>query len=115
VGIGNMKDLFRQLDRSPGDAPKGGVGPGVRVRDDAGRAQQRREPANQANYLADAMGIAAETNRVPLFIWYVMTDPSEAADRQSGLLTATGAAKPSYFMYQRPVSPGTSVASKAGR
>ena len=67
---------------------------------------------NQANYMADAMGIAAKTNRVPLFIWYVMTDPSEAADWQSGLLTATGAAKPSSFMYRRPVSPGTSLVKK---
>jgi hypothetical protein len=60
------------------------VGHGVRVRDDAAERKNGARVANQANYMADAMGVAAKTNRVPLFICYVMTDPSEAADWQAG-------------------------------
>ena len=71
-----MNDLFRQLDRSPVTRRKAVWATEFAYEKMPAERKNGVSFANQANYMADAMGIAAKTKRVPLFIWYVMTDPA---------------------------------------
>jgi hypothetical protein len=59
--------------------------------------------ANQAKYLTQAYGIAKKNPRVDMFIWFLLRDERTVVNEgwQSGLLTATGAKKPSYAAFKK--------------
>ena len=59
--------------------------------------------ANQAKYLTQAYGIAKKNPRVDMFIWFLLRDERRLANDgwQSGLLTASGAKKPSFAAFQK--------------
>jgi len=54
--------------------------------------------AAQASYARQALSIAANDRRVPMFIWFVLRD-DPANPWQSGLLTRTGTKKPSFDVF----------------
>ena len=57
---------------------------------------------NQARYLTEAYGIARRHPRVDMFLWFLLRDERRGAEGwQSGLLTASGAKKPSYAAFQK--------------
>ena len=59
--------------------------------------------ANQARYLTQAYGIAKRHPRIDMFIWFLLRDERLGVNQgwQSGLLTATGAKKPSFAAFQK--------------
>jgi hypothetical protein len=104
AGIGNFEDFIAVLDQdsmSKGDP--------VWITE---FAYQTNPPdrafgtslLNQSLWMGQAMDRAAETRRVPLFIWYVLQDPADLGDWNSGLFTANGTAKPSRTMFGRAIS-----------
>jgi hypothetical protein len=57
---------------------------------------------NQARYLTEAYGIAKRNPRVDMFLWFLLRDERRGAEGwQSGLLTASGAKKPSFAAFQK--------------
>lgn len=113
VGIGNLGDLYKALDANP-------VTRGKKVwatefafetkPEDRSRGTSYR---NQATWLAECFDILWSSRRVSLAFWYVMTDPpTGTVDWQSGLLRVDGSKKPSYAMYQRPISRSTERARR---
>ena len=59
--------------------------------------------ANQARYVTQAYGIAKKNPRIDVFLWFLLKDEQLALDEgwQSGLMTASGARKPSFLAFQR--------------
>jgi hypothetical protein len=59
--------------------------------------------ANQAKYMTQAYGIAKKNPRVDMFLWFLLRDERRLANDgwQSGLLTASGAKKPSFAAFQK--------------
>ncbi len=55
--------------------------------------------AKQAAYLTEAVGIARANPRVDMFLWFLLKDEVRADGWQSGLMTATGAKKPSFAAF----------------
>lgn len=60
-------------------------------------------PSLQARYVAEAGLRAYDAPRVDLLIHYLVVDEPDVGRWQSGLLTATGAAKPSYAAFRLPL------------
>ena len=56
---------------------------------------------NQARYLTQAYGIAKRHPRIDLFLWFLLRDERRAEGWQSGLLTVSGAKKPSFAAFQK--------------
>jgi hypothetical protein len=57
---------------------------------------------NQARYLTEAYGIVRRHPRVDMFLWFLLRDERRGAEGwQSGLLTASGAKKPSFAAFQK--------------
>lgn len=104
VGMSNIRDLFRQLDRSPITRGKPvwatefswETNPPDRI---LGIPLMR-----QARYMAEAFDWLDQTGRVPVAIWYGYRDGDQLSDWQSGTLFNNGRKKPSWFWYQRPIS-----------
>jgi hypothetical protein len=67
--------------------------------------------AKQAAYLADAAMRAFLTPRVDLLVQYLVRDEPDLGGWQSGLLTASGAAKPSYAAFRLPLAIARRTAS----
>lgn len=104
VGIGNVRDLFRVLDENPSTR-------GLPVwATEFSHVATRREPVagvgfpNQATWLAEAQDVLWRTGRVHMFVWYVLRDPEDSNDWQSGLYLRDGRAKPAAVMFRRPIS-----------
>jgi hypothetical protein len=57
--------------------------------------------ANQARYLTQAYGIARRHPRIDMFLWFLLRDERRAMGWQSGLLTVSGAKKPSFAAFQK--------------
>jgi len=57
----------------------------------------------QARYLTQAYGIAKKNPRIDMFIWFLLRDERLGVNEgwQSGLLTASGAKKPSFAAFQK--------------
>ena len=61
-------------------------------------------PAQQARYLTQAFEIAKRHPRIDMLLWFLLRDETRARIEegwQSGLLTTTGARKPSFRAFQR--------------
>lgn len=103
VGLGNISDLFNALDAAKITRHKQ-----VWSAEFAYETPPDRHFStsfqNQALWMGNAMDIAWRTHRVSMFIWYVMVDATAKDDWQSGVISASGKKKISYYMYQRPVS-----------
>ena len=57
---------------------------------------------NQSRYLTEAYGIAKRNPRIDMFLWFLLRDESRGVQGwQSGLLTASGAKKPSFAAFQK--------------
>jgi hypothetical protein len=56
--------------------------------------------ATQAFYLRDAYGIARRNPHIEMLLWFLARDEERAIGWQSGLVSATGTRKPSYFEFQ---------------
>ena len=57
--------------------------------------------AKQALYLRQAYAIAKKNPRVDMFLWFLLRDEQRYDGWQSGLLTASGAKKPSYAAFAK--------------
>ncbi len=57
--------------------------------------------AKQALYLRQAYAIAKKNPRVDMFLWFLLRDEQRYDGWQSGLLTASGAKKPSYTAFAK--------------
>jgi len=55
----------------------------------------------QAQYLTQAFAIARKSPRIDMMLWFLLKDEPTVAGWQSGLLTASGAKKPSFAAFQR--------------
>ena len=55
--------------------------------------------AKQAAYLTEAVGIARANPRVDMFLWFLLKDEVRPDGWQSGLMTASGAKKPSFAAF----------------
>jgi hypothetical protein len=55
----------------------------------------------QAQYLTQAFAIARKNPRIDMMLWFLLKDEPTVAGWQSGLLTASGARKPSFAAFQR--------------
>jgi hypothetical protein len=55
----------------------------------------------QAQYLTQAFAIARKNPRIDMMLWFLLKDEPTVAGWQSGLLTASGAKKPSFAAFQR--------------
>lgn len=101
--MGNLSDLVRVLDSSPVTRNK-------KIWATEFAYQTRPEDrtgityGQQAAWLADGFRIMSNHRRVSIAIWYVFQDPAAKSDWQSGLKVKSGANKPSYAMFQRPIS-----------
>jgi hypothetical protein len=54
----------------------------------------------QAQYLTQAFAIARKNPRIDMMLWFLLKDEPTVAGWQSGLLTASGAKKPSFAAFQ---------------
>jgi hypothetical protein len=108
VDVTNMQDLYRELDKYRATRKKQ-----VWVLE---FAYQTNPPdrifgvgwSDQATYLAQGWDMLND-GRTRMAIWYVLRDPADQVDWQSGLWDQRGGRKPSLAMFMRP------VASHAGR
>jgi hypothetical protein len=57
--------------------------------------------AKQAQYLTQAIAIARKNPRIDMLIWFLLKDEPQGGNWQSGLMTSTGVAKPSYSAFQK--------------
>ncbi len=104
VGMANIRDLFRQLDRStvtrglPVWATEFGyqTNPPDRVLGIRATLQGR--------FMAESFDWLSSTGRVPIAIWYGFRDPDQLGDWQSGTWYTNGRAKVSRLWAMRPVS-----------
>ena len=67
--------------------------------------------AKQAAYVTQAINLAKQDPRVPMFIWFVMRD-SPGSLWQSGLYRTSGAAKPARAKFAAAAQPLSAVNSK---
>jgi hypothetical protein len=58
----------------------------------------------QARYIAEGYDLLDATGRVTIGVSYVLTDPVDPVDFQSGTFFASGKPKPSFYSYQRMIS-----------
>ena len=57
---------------------------------------------NQSRYLTQAYGMAKRHPRIDMFLWFLLRDERRGGEGwQSGLLTASGAKKPSFAAFQK--------------
>jgi hypothetical protein len=56
--------------------------------------------AKQAAYMRDAYGIARRNPRIQMLLWFLARDEARATGWQSGMVSADGRRKPSYFEFQ---------------
>lgn len=104
VGMANIRDLFRQLDRAP-------VTRGLPVW--ATEFGYQTNPPDrilgisaqlQGRFMAESYDWLDSTRRVPVQIWYGFRDPDQPSDWQSGTWYNNGRAKVSRLWQMRPVS-----------
>ncbi|NLG27531.1 MAG: cellulase family glycosylhydrolase [Chloroflexi bacterium] len=104
VGMGNLKDLTRQLDRAA-------ITRGVKIW--ATEFGWQTNPPDeylgiraslQARYMGEAFDLLRSNSRVRVAIWYGLTDPTDLDDWQSGVYYASGRPKRSLIMWRRPIS-----------
>jgi hypothetical protein len=62
--------------------------------------------AQQAKYLTEAFGIAKKNPRIDMMLWFLLKDDPSTAGWQSGLLTASGAKKPSFAAFMKMAAAG---------
>ncbi len=55
----------------------------------------------QAKYMREAYGIARRNPRIDMMLWFLVRDELRATGWQSGLVSAAGRRKPSFFEFQR--------------
>jgi hypothetical protein len=103
VGIGNMNDLYAKLDESSITAgvPVWGTEFAYQTNppDPAGTT-----PAKQAAWAAQALDVAESSGRMPILSWYVLFDPQESDDWDSGFYYKDGTPKPGLEMFRRPIA-----------
>jgi hypothetical protein len=54
----------------------------------------------QAEYMRDAYGIARRNPRIEMFLWFLARDEERATGWQSGMVSAAGRRKPSFYEFQ---------------
>jgi hypothetical protein len=54
----------------------------------------------QAQYMREAYGIARRNPRIQMLLWFLARDEARATGWQSGVVSAAGKRKPSYFEFQ---------------
>ena len=57
--------------------------------------------ARQATYMHEAYTIARRNPRIDMLLWFLVRDERRATGWQSGLVSAGGLRKPSFFKFQR--------------
>ncbi|MCW2950522.1 MAG: hypothetical protein JWN41_1535 [Thermoleophilia bacterium] len=70
--------------------------------------------ALQARYIPEAFDWLDRTGRFTIGISYVLTDPANFLDFQSGTYTAAGKPKPSFFAFQRMISTDATSVKRGG-
>jgi hypothetical protein len=55
----------------------------------------------QALYMTQAVAIARRNPRIDMLIWFLLKDEPQSGNWQSGLMTSSGADKPSFSAFQK--------------
>jgi hypothetical protein len=104
VGMTNVADLLRQLDRSPITRGRPIWATEFGYQTNPPDRLLGISPPLQGRYLAESFDWLARTGRIPIAVWYGFVDGDLPDDWQSGTHFASGQRKVSYFWYQRPIS-----------
>lgn len=105
VGMANVRDLLRQLDRSPVTRGKPMWATEFSWETNPPDRVLGISPLLQGRFMAEAFDWLDRTRRVPIAIWYGFRDGDLiATDWQSGVLTNDGQRKASWYWYQRPMA-----------
>ncbi len=59
--------------------------------------------STQAKYVHQAIALARKTRRIDMFVWFLIRDERRLSGWQSGVITASGARKPSFRAFQTAV------------
>lgn len=104
IGMHNVKDLIKGLDKSPltRGLPVWATEFGYET--NPPDRTYGSSLANQSKYIAESYHWLDNHKRISIGIWYGLTDPTDLGDWQSGTLYSDGRTKPAYAMYQRMVS-----------
>jgi hypothetical protein len=99
ITLGNINVLIREVTRRWGRKPIWITEYGYQTRppDRVFGVSLKR----QAQYLAQAHGIARRNKRIQMFIWFLLRDERRLSGWQSGLMTASGRQKPSFNTFRR--------------
>jgi hypothetical protein len=99
VGMGNIDVLLAQLNRLWG--PKHlwitEYGYQTSPQDKVFGVSYRK----QALYMTQAVAIARRNPRIDMLIWFLLKDEPQSGNWQSGLMTSSGADKPSFSAFQK--------------
>jgi hypothetical protein len=104
VGMNNLKDLFKLLDRYSVTRKKPVWATEFGYQSKPADKTFGVSESKQARFLGDCYDILESLGRVQIGIWYVYKDNTHAIDWQSGLVRSSGRKKPSWKMYQRPIA-----------
>jgi hypothetical protein len=101
VILGNIGDLVREVTRLWGRKPIWLTEYGYQTPPDRHYAVSRQQ---QARYLRDAFSIARKNPRIDMMLWFLLRDQGVTRrfdGWQGGLMTRSGARKPSFRAFQR--------------
>jgi len=59
----------------------------------------------QADYLWEAVEVARAHPRIDMLMWFLLRDERQLVRWQSGLITANGVRKPSFYVFQELAGP----------
>jgi hypothetical protein len=99
VTLGNLNDLIREVTRLYGNKRIWITEYGYQTNPPDtlfGVTLQQ-----QARYLTQAFGIARANPRIDMMLWFLLKDEPTLGGWQSGLITASGAKKPSFAAFER--------------
>ena len=97
IRLGNIDVLIRELTRLYGRKPLWITEYGYETRPPDGRGVSW---ALQARYLRQAHAIAWRNPRIAMMIWFLLRDERHSLGWQSGLVSAAGRAKPSFWAFR---------------
>jgi hypothetical protein len=103
IGIGNVDALYALLDAHPLTRGKPVWFAEFSYQTDPPDPDVGISWQDQSDWIGDYFDIAASSRRVAIALWYVLRDPVNVTDWQSGLDDATGHHKPAWHAFQRPV------------
>lgn len=114
IGMANVSDLFRQLDRSPLTRGKQVWATEFAYQTNPPDRTLGISPHLQGRYIAESFDWLDSKRRIPVLIWYGFTDGDRLIDWQGGTYFANGRPKVSLLWWRRPISVPVSSTRRGG-